>query len=245
MNKKLIRSLINGLISGSLCCALLVHTAHAAADVPPPPPAHPTAQHHLSVPPPPLIPVPQPVRNKAAVLAQIQHYINNLHSFSASFQQIVEAQPPATGHFYFMRPGKFLWRYDAPDPMRLISNGGLIYFVDDVTKQVTQVPRDGISDLLLRQKLDLSAPNIKIDSLVRTGGLLELTMTLKQDDDAELTAPSNKFSLTFLEQPLQLRQLTTIDQLGQAVDVVFFQIQENQLLDKKIFDYTPPQYQEN
>lgn len=175
-------------------------------------------------------------------LDQVEDYLNDLKSFAARFEQNVAGMQPSTGVFYFKRPGRFLWQYETPDPVKLVSDGGLIYFHDDSNNQTNQVPREGIADFLTREKINLTDGKFKVEYINNRNGLLHVAIRLKDDAAGDI---GNTLSLTFLKGPLQLRQITTTNQFDQPVEVLFFNIRENADLDTQIFKFTPPQYREN
>ena len=73
------------------------------------------------------------------------------------------------------------------------------------------------------------------------GGLLHVGIKLKDETAGDI---GNNLTLTFLQQPLQLRQITTTNQFDQPVEVLFYSIKENVELDNQIFEFTPPHYRE-
>lgn len=175
-------------------------------------------------------------------IAQVEAYLNDLKTFAARFEQNVAGMQPSTGVFYFKRPGRFLWQYETPDPVKLVSDGGLIYFHDDSNNQTNQVPREGIADFLTREEIDLTNGQFKVEHLNDSNGLLHVAVRLKDDTVGDI---GNTLTLTFLKGPLQLRQITTTNQFDQPVEVLFYNIRENADLNNAIFEFTPPQYREN
>lgn len=175
-------------------------------------------------------------------IEQVEGYLNDLKTFAARFEQNVAGMQPSTGVFYFKRPGRFLWQYETPDSVKLVSNGGLIYFHDDSNNQTNQVPREGIADFLTREEINLRDGQFKVEHLNDSNGLLHVAVRLKDDAAGDI---GNTLSLTFLKDPLQLRQITTTNQFDQPVEVLFYNIRENADLKNAIFEFTPPQYREN
>lgn len=175
-----------------------------------------------------------------AVLA-VENYLNDLQAFAAHFEQTVAGSHPSTGTFYFKKPGKFLWHYLKPDPAKLVSSGGTIYFHDETSNQTTQVPRKGLADLLTRKSIDLNEGNFAVDDVFTKGGLLYLTVRVKDVSEGDI---GGQLQLTFLQDPMQLRQITTINQMNQPVEVLFYNIRENKPIPDDVFDFTPFHYRE-
>lgn len=175
------------------------------------------------------------------VTSSIEAYLNNLGSFESRFEQINPDGSVSNGYFLMKKPGKVLWHYTKPDPLRLISDGGLIYFEDMTTKQVTQVPREGLAKLLTAPKIQLDSNPFSVREGMHINGFYHLRLHQAAGDDI----PESEIILTFVDAPLQLRQVVTQNQFGDEVSVTFFQISENSDVADRLFRFTPPQYQEN
>lgn len=175
------------------------------------------------------------------VVREVETYFNTLASFEARFEQINPDGSLSTGYFLLKKPGKVLWHYTKPDPLRLISDGGLIYFEDMATNQVTQVPKEGLAKLLTESTIRLNSKPFSVQEGMHINGFYHLR--LKQAADKDL--PESELILTFVDAPLQLRQVVTHNQFGDEVSVTFFQISENGDVADKLFNFTPPQYREN
>ncbi|MBI1363927.1 MAG: hypothetical protein GC134_08065 [Proteobacteria bacterium] len=186
----------------------------------------------------------EPDATALADISAVEKYLNRLDSFKAGFEQFVPGAPFSEGMFYLKRPGKFLWQYTKPTSHKLITSGGLIYYEDGETGQVTQVPRGGLSDLLGKKQIHLMSGDIKVIDHQRDEDTIGITVELDEstaDDDFD---SSNRVQFIFSQKPFQLKQLVTSNQLGQDVVVSFHDIQENPKLGDKIFAYTPPHYDE-
>lgn len=178
---------------------------------------------------------------RAQTIAAVNTYLNSIKTFSAQFEQKSPGRPSGDGSFYLSRPGKFLWLYDHPDPLKLVSDGGLAYFIDETTGQVTQIPREGFAALLTSPHIDLNKKPFTVGAIDRRNGLVSFTVSLgkKKGEDAP-----QEITLGFMTEPLQLRQIISHDQLGNAVEVLFYNIRENRPIPDRLFAYTPPQYRE-
>lgn len=175
-------------------------------------------------------------------LQTIEAYLNTLTTFSAQFEQAVNGIQPSSGAFYLQKPGKFLWHYQKPDPSKLVSNGGVIYFHDETTNQTTQVPRQGMADLLTRSTFTLEKEKaFKVTSLRQQKGLLHLELSFNDLKEGDV---GKTLILTFLQNPTQLRQITTFNQLGQRVEMLFYNIHEGTPIAPKTFKFTPFHYRE-
>ena len=178
---------------------------------------------------------------KQEKLNQTEAYLNTLQTFAARFEQTVEGGHPSSGTFYFKKPGKFLWSYLKPDPAKLVSSGGTIYFHDETANQTTQVPRKGLADFLTKEEIRLNDKNFSVENVFLKGGLLYLTLKIKDVAEGDI---GGQLQLTFIQDPPQLRQITTINQMGQSVEVLFYNIKENQPIPDDVFKFVPFHYQE-
>lgn len=175
-------------------------------------------------------------------IGQVESYLNQLQTFAADFEQSVNGVAPSSGKFFLKKPGRFLWHYQKPEPSKLVSSGGTIYFHDETTNQTTQIPRKGMAKLLTQKEFNLTKGNLRVRDIYQKGGLLHVVLTFKGLKEGDVGA---QVKLTFLETPLQLRQITTINQLGQEVEVFLYNIQENAAVPNRVFSFVPFHYQEN
>ena len=187
----------------------------------------------------PATPIPAAARE--AAIDKVEDYLNDLKTFAADFEQNVSGRNPSTGRFFFKKPGRFLWHYLRPDPAKLVSGGGTIYFHDESSNQTTQVPRKGLADLLTRTEIDLQEDNFAVENILEQGGLLYVTVKIKDVAEGDI---GGRLEMTFLQDPLQLRQITTFNQMNQPVEVLFYNIRENEPIPEKVFDFTPFHYRE-
>lgn len=178
----------------------------------------------------------------ATLSKEVISYLNDTSSFQARFEQVNPDGSYSEGMFVLEKPGKILWRYTEPDPLKIVSDGGQIYFEDGQTLQVTQIPRKGMIDLLTRQDINLAKSDYRIDGAMASGGFIHVFFTLKDEDALE---GGQEITLTFIDKPLSLRQVVSTNQFGDDVTVTFYDVIENEDITDKLFDYTPPHYREN
>ena len=185
----------------------------------------------------------EPVKKQAKqnTITQVQSYLNSLNTFAAQFEQTAAGGHPSSGVFYFKKPGKFLWHYLKPDPAKLVSSGGTIYFHDESNNQTTQVPRKGLADLLTRETIQLGSDSFSVADVYLKGGLLYVTVKIDNVAEGDV---GGKVQMTFLQNPLQLRQMTTINQMNQPVDVLFYNIKENKSIPDDVFKFVPFHYRQ-
>lgn len=81
----------------------------------------------------------------AQAQASLQEYVNNLKTFSADFEQVqpdesVFALHKSTGSFKLNRPGQLVWKYDTPNPQKIVIDGANLWVFDEDLDQVTVRP---------------------------------------------------------------------------------------------------------
>jgi len=172
-------------------------------------------------------------KQHAALAQKVEGYLNNITSFQASFEQVIPGQPISTGMFYLQRPRKFLWQYNVPHAQKLVSNGKHLYFYDEESEQVTQLPlNSGIGGLLTAKKLQLQNDKVALKSLTEEGAFIKAVLSPKGED--------HTVSFVFHKQPaLQLVKLITTDELGSEIHVGFSQIKEKIVIDQDVFSFEP------
>jgi len=81
----------------------------------------------------------------AQAQVSLQSYVNTLKTFSADFEQIqpdesVFALNKSTGSFKLNRPGQLVWKYDTPNPQKIVIDGVNLWVFDQDLDQVTVRP---------------------------------------------------------------------------------------------------------
>lgn len=176
----------------------------------------------------------------ADCIRKVENYLNTITTYKAKFEQYIAGGSPANGTFYMNRPRKFLWQYESPSPQKLVSTGAHLYFVDDESDQVTQLPLNrGPAAILTQKNIKLNGEHSKVTSVKNLDGVVEIELALQETEDNE-AVPSLK--MTFSTKPMQLRQIVTTDQLGNTTYVTLFDIQEGTQLARNLFEYIPPHY---
>lgn len=175
--------------------------------------------------------------NTDEVIAKVEDYLNGLKTVRSGFQQVIKGQPIATGTFYLKKPGRFLWAYNFPGQERLVSTGKNLYFYEQDSQQVTELPRNTpMVKLLGGDKVSLKSAGFKIQNVSRTDGRIVLTVGV-QDKQADL---STNATLVFVEKPkMRLDKFISTNQLKQKVEVSFFGYEENVELPDSLFKFVP------
>lgn len=175
--------------------------------------------------------------NVDEAVRKAEDYLNGLKTIRSGFQQVVKGQGVSTGTFYLKKPGRFLWAYNYPGQERLISTGKNLYFYEEESQQVTELPRNTpMVKLMGVAKVSLKEAGFKVDKATRQDGRLTLGLSL-YDKTADL---STNATLVFIEKPkMRLEKFISTNQLNQKVEVSFFGYEENVVLEDALFKFTP------
>ncbi len=167
-----------------------------------------------------------------ATLAEVQRYLDGIHTLESRFQQFAQDGGIATGTIYLQRPGKMRIVYDPPTPILIVSDGNAVYYWDSKLEQLSQI---GIEDtpawFLLRPEIKLNG-DVTVTGFRREPGVLRLAMTeTKSPDQGSLT-------VVMSERPLELRQWTVIDPQQRQITVMLESPQYGIPLDPNLFYWT-------
>jgi outer membrane lipoprotein-sorting protein len=148
-----------------------------------------------------------------ADLKRISAYLDSIHTMRARFQQVAASGGLASGKIYLRRPGLMRVEYEPPVPVLLVADGLWVNYYDTELDQLTQIP---ISQtpvwFLLQETIDFT-PAITVTRIERSPGALRLSVYQTENPDA------GSASLTFSDDPLQLKQWTIKDSQGTQVEI--------------------------
>ena len=146
-------------------------------------------------------------------LKRISTYLDSIHTMRARFQQVAAGGGLASGKIFLRRPGLMRVEYAPPMPVLLVADGLWVNYYDSDLDQLTQIP---ISQtpvwFLLQETIDFS-PAITVTRIERSPGAMRLSLYQTEHPDA------GSASLTFADDPLQLKQWTITDSQGTQVEI--------------------------
>ena len=133
-----------------------------------------------------------------ALVDRLTAYLEDLDTLNGDFRQVAPSGAISTGRFFLRRPGLLRFEYDAPSPLLIVANGGLVYVRDEALETTDSYPV-GKTPLkfLLKKKVELG--DAKIVAVDR--GIDTFAVTFASDADeteGELTiiASAPEISLT-------------------------------------------------
>jgi outer membrane lipoprotein-sorting protein len=171
-------------------------------------------------------------------LARVEAYLNGLRTLRARFLQVSDNGASAQGVAWISRPGRMRFDYDPPEPILLVASGGQVMMYDRELRQPTTVPASSTPlGVLLRERIRLSG-DITVTGLERRGGFLNVTLH-------RTGAPAEgRLTLTFEEQPMQLRQWTVVDAQARRTQVTLYELDTTTRPDPRMFDFNDPRFLE-
>lgn len=173
------------------------------------------------------------VSNKTFTLQDVEQYMSSLKSFSANFEQIVPGEDFSKGKLYIKKPGKFLWAYTMPNKVKIVSDGGLVYFVDEQAGQTTQVPNSGLLFSLLSKKdVKLNSKKLKLNKLTQDNKRINIDL-LAEVEGQEV--PITLILKKEVNDKLNLLKIISRNQLDQMVVVSLYNQNNQAVINKDIF----------
>lgn len=171
---------------------------------------------------------------KAADLARIEKYLNNLRTMKADFLQSTNDGRIAEGKLYLQRPGRLRVEYNPPTPVLIVSDGRQVYYYD---AELQQVNSGNLSDtpaaVLVRENYTFGK-DVKVVRYERGPNVIRVTLEDSKNEDA------GELDLTFQDSPLVLKQWRIVDPQGVEVTVALSNTRRDVPLEPKLFEFTDP-----
>lgn len=172
--------------------------------------------------------------------AKLNTFVKNVVTYKANFQQTVLDQQgnvmeKAQGEFVLERPGKFRWDYQEPFPQHIVADGQRIWFYDVDLEQVTvKSQQEALTDTPATLLSGNSLPTDKyiVTDVPSEDGMFWVELVPRNVDSSFQT-----IALAFDQ--FGLRTMIMKDSFDQRTRLVFSQAQENPVLAKDTFVFTP------
>ncbi len=174
-----------------------------------------------------------------ATLQRVEAYLNGLTTLRARFLQIAQNGATAEGTAWISRPGRMRFDYDPPEPTLLVASGGQVMMYDRELRQPSTMPVTATPlGMLLRDRIQLSG-DVTVAGQQRSGGFLHVTLHRTG------AAAEGRLTLSFQENPMELRQWTVVDAQGRETRVTLYQPETGLRIDNRIFDFNDPRFLES
>ncbi|MCP4356050.1 MAG: outer membrane lipoprotein carrier protein LolA [Proteobacteria bacterium] len=170
---------------------------------------------------------------KDYTLYDVEDYLSSLKSFSAKFDQFVPGESFSRGEVFIKKPGKFLWQYTTPERVKIVSNGGFVYFIDEKEGQTTQLPTSGVFfSILSKKNFTFSKKGITVDKFFQNEDRVDITII------TDIEGTKIPLGMTFKKlknNKLSLIKIASLNQLDQSVIISLYEHNETAKINNKIF----------
>jgi outer membrane lipoprotein carrier protein len=178
---------------------------------------------------------------QASSVERFREYLRSTQSTRADFgQQVFDREgalvQEAKGHFAFLRPGRFRWTYESPNPQLIVGDGTRVWIYDEDLNQVTVRRLEkavGSSPAALLAGSTEIEQAFELSDAGREGGLEWLNAKPRQ--------PEAGFERVRLGLgPSGVEAMELVDHFGQTTKLRFSRLVRNPKLDPATFRFTPP-----
>lgn len=178
----------------------------------------------------------------AGVSENLDHFFNDVRTYSARFQQVVldEGFNPieeSSGKVLLKRPGRFLWDYEPPNEHKIISDGDKVWVYDVELEQVTV---RSLKEAVGKTPAGLLAGGADIDKefevtdLGKVNGPLHWVRMVPRSKDVGF----EDIRIGFEDGRMRVMEL--VDGLGQTTRITMTDAAENESIPDSRFQFTPP-----
>lgn len=174
-------------------------------------------------------------RDDAALLQEIERYLNGITTLEARFTQIAPSGEAASGKLYLERPGRMRFDYDPPSKILLIATDWRLVFLDGSIRQVNTLPlAETPLGFILERKVSLGN-GIEAVDLQEGGG--EVALTVARSGKAD----QGHVTLYFARSPMELRRWSVTDAQGLVTTVILEDLRTGMRLDRELFRFRDPE----
>ena len=173
--------------------------------------------------------------DRAAVVAQINDYLNGIVHLQGRFTQIDAQGRRGSGVFYLQRPGRIRFEYLPRGSLLVVADGQWVNVVEGAFRsEVQRYPlRQTPLALLLRQRIDIAKDAEVLDLRRESGNILLRLRDGEGQRQGELT-------LIFEQPRLRLRQWIITDPQGRKTLVALSDLLEGVPVDARLFALEVP-----
>lgn len=169
---------------------------------------------------------------KSHDLQAIENYLNSIKNMEADFVQTSSNGGTAEGKIYIAKPNKIRMEYDDPTSVLIVGDGNYIIFHDKDLDQVTHIDYDDIpASLILANDIKIDGKNIKATNFYQDAGITSITLDYKEKGDV------GPITLTFANNPLELKQWKITDPQNIEVKVSLYNIMQDVEMKDSLFKF--------
>jgi len=175
-----------------------------------------------------------PAFDRAAAIADVNVYLNSITTLRAQFIQIAPNGSAARGILSISRPGRLLFEYEDPSPIRVIADGTTVALEDRALETVDRVPlRSTPLWWLLKADIDIASDAEVVDIRSEYGFL----SVIVRDPDGEM---DGDIEFVFAGPDLELREWFVTDALGEITRVSLVETETGVALSPRLFAIPDP-----
>ena len=179
-----------------------------------------------------LLSVHPALAQKQENLKQIEDYLNNIKTLQASFVQTASNGGMSEGKLYIQKPNKIRMEYNPPVDVDIIGDGDYIVYNDKELDQVTNIDYDDIpASLILANDVKLDGKEFRVTDYYHDNGITKITVQYMEKEDI------GPISLTFNNNPFELKQWSIVDPQSVEVTVSLYNAQKDVDLDSSLFKF--------
>lgn len=176
----------------------------------------------------------------ALAQSELQSYVNQLKTFTATFEQIQPDEErfqlnQSSGYFQLQRPGKLVWHYEKPESQKIVVDGVNLWVQDDDLEQVSVRPIDDVRSEIPLSWLLYDEPIEERFTIIESGS--------KESMHWFNLKPKQATYFQSIEIGLkdgQMREVWMYQGPDNVTKVRFANIQSNQALNPEVFVYRIP-----
>ncbi len=164
-------------------------------------------------------------------LKQIEDYLNSIKTLQARFVQNASNGNVAEGYLWIEKPNKIRMEYTPPTNVLIVGNGDFIVYNDQDLDQISHIDYEDIpASLILGNNIKIDGKSIKVIDFYRDSGTTIATLEYTKGEIGPIT-------LTFNNQPFELRQWKIIDPQSVEVTVSLYGSKIDDKIDESLFHF--------
>ncbi len=169
-----------------------------------------------------------------AGVPEVEKYFNSLRTLQARFVQSNPNGSIVQGTLSVRRPGRMRFQYDPPSQLKIVADGLQVTMWDPATRDFGQWPIGWTAaSFLVKEPFQLSG-DLQVEKIDRANGELQITVSQARKPQ------EGKFIVRLVENPLQLRGWSIIDNRGNKVDMALVDVKTGLQLADSLFKYDGP-----
>lgn len=172
-----------------------------------------------------------PAAAQGVNVAPINSYLQALRTAEGGFRQTNPNGSTQTGRFYLAKPGRIRFEYAAPKGAMVIADGSWVGVFDPKSnRNPTRYPLDRTPlSILLRDRISLAEPGLVLGATRDAGGTHVTVVDPRSPQDGRMT-------MTFSENPIQLRQWEIRTASGQRTRVALTELRTGVSVSRSLFN---------